>query len=590
MDDTLDVLLAKVGYGRFHTTLLVLCGFGWLADNMWLQTVAIILPRVQEHFDVDDKWIGTLSSSLFTGMMLGSFFWGSYSDSRGRRLPYTLTLAITSVFGILSSFAFSFWSLCVLLFLLGFGVGGNMPTDGALYLEFLPREYHYLLTFMSVFFSFGAVFASILGYIILPSTSCPEPTAEIPLPGCDLAVQNRGWRIMLFSTGIITLLMLAARSFCLRLPETPKFLLNNNKHEETIIVLQDIAKMNGTGYVDIQTSDLHGGQQRSGANDDGTHDEDDDYDDQDTSESAGLLKTTNRSTTTNQEMTDKSSPVPPPILTVDTMDSEDIATAAAAAAAAKTTATETTTHHRNSRQFDEEEMDAHTAAAHALPFLPDESTRSSQPPHASSLDTTNSWTILMSDKWRLTLFLIWGIWTFTAMSFTMFNVFLPKYLETLGFEGEAAPTRKDVYWEYMIYSIAGVPGSVMASFMIETRLGRKGTMAFSAFGSAIALFLFSIIDSRATMLVSSSSVSFLATLLYAVIYGYTPEVFDTAVRGTAVGTASGLGRIAGIISPIVSGILLTINTALPLYVSVAGFVIVGVCILLLPYETRSSAK
>ncbi|KAI8340609.1 major facilitator superfamily domain-containing protein [Chlamydoabsidia padenii] len=544
VDDALDAILAKVGYGRFHTILLILCGFGWLADNMWLQTVAIILPRVQEHYDVDDKWIGTLSSSLFTGMMLGSFFWGSFSDSRGRRLPYTMTLAITSVFGILSSFAFSFWSLCVLLFLLGFGVGGNMPTDGALYLEFLPKEYHYLLTFMSVFFSFGAVFASILGYIILPSTSCPEPTMETPLPTCDLATQNRGWRYMLFSVGIITLLMLTARSFCLRLPETPKYLLNNNKHQETIIVLQDIAKMNGKGHVDIQTSDLQARGQRTDNNtsdkDDG--DEDDSYglDEQD-----GLLAAATQHTTNNTRGTD----------------SEDIALTA--------TAFESTTQHRNSRQFDEEERRDHWVSP------------------ASPPNTMDSWSILMNNKWRRTLFLVWGIWTFTAMSFTMFNVFLPKYLETLGFEGEATPTRKDVYWDYMIYSIAGVPGSVMASYMIETRLGRKGTMAFSAFGSALALFLFSIIDSRMTMLISSSSVSFLATLLYAVIYGYTPEVFDTSVRGTAVGTSSGLGRVAGIISPIASGILLTINTALPLYVSVVGFILVGICIILLPYETRS---
>jgi MFS family permease len=124
--------------------------------------------------------------------------------------------------------------------------------------------------------------------------------------------------------------------------------------------------------------------------------------------------------------------------------------------------------------------------------------------------------------------------------------------------------------------------------MIETRLGRKGTMAVSAFGSAVALFVFSIISSRITMLLSSSAVSFLATLLYAVIYGYTPEVFTTEVRGTAVGTASALGRIAGIISPIVSGILLTVSTVLPLYVSVVGFVLVGGCVMLLPVETKKA--
>ena len=126
--------------------------------------------------------------------------------------------------------------------------------------------------------------------------------------------------------------------------------------------------------------------------------------------------------------------------------------------------------------------------------------------------------------------------------------------------------------------------------MIETRLGRKGTMALSSFGSSLSLFLFSIISSRVTMLLSSSAVSFLATLLYAVIYGYTPEVFDTNVRGTAVGTSSGLSRVAGIISPIVCGILFTIAAPLPLYVSIIGFGIVGICVILLPYETRGMRK
>ncbi|CAO3576593.1 unnamed protein product [Absidia cylindrospora] len=592
VDDTLDALLARVGYGRFHTTLLILCGFGWLADNMWLQTVAIILPRVQDHFKVDDKWIGTVSSSLFTGMMFGSFFWGSYSDTRGRKLPYTMTLAITSVFGILSSFAFSFWSLCVLLFFLGFGVGGNMPTDGALYLEFLPKEYHYLLTFMSVFFSFGAVFASILGYIILPSTSCPEPTPDILAPECDVATQNRGWRILLFSVGMLTLFMMAARSFCLRLPETPKFLLNNNKHRETIIVLQDIAKMNGNDHVDIQTSDLHDQKQQrdslsnSGNSDTGSSDRHyDDYDDDGDrhgmNEQDGLLASphfTNKST--DQGATDSTPPssFSPPSL--DSTATGAAFTAEAPTTAAATTTTTATTYHRNGRTLDEENG-IRTLDINSPPPQDD----LVSPSHQSN---ANSWSILLSYKWRRTILLIWGIWTFTSMAFTMFNVFLPKYLESLGYEGETPPTRKDVYWDYMIYSMAGVPGSVMASYMIETRLGRKGTMAFSAFGSAMALFLFSVIKSRTAMLLSSSSVSFLATLLYAVIYGYTPEVFDTVIRGTAVGSASGFGRVAGIASPILSGVLFTVKAVLPLYVSVVGFVFVGICIILLPLETRSS--
>ncbi|RCH83774.1 hypothetical protein CU098_006068 [Rhizopus stolonifer] len=460
----------------------------------------------KKHYSVPDKWIGTLSSSLFAGMTFGAFFWGSYSDSRGRKLPYTMTLAITTLFGLISSFTFNFASLCFTLFFLGFGVGGNMPTDGALYLEFLPREYHYLLTFMSVFFSFGAVFASVLGYMILPNWSCPE-TAE----PCDVQTQNKGWRILLFSVSVVTFVMLLLRSLWVKLPETPKFLMSQDRHNETIIVLQDIAKING-GSVQIEREELpdmrrrHPNSPPQGTNDD-------DYD----------LSQTNH-------MDDNEDDVNRVLLSSGQHGVEEIV-------------------------IEEKEK------GQALRSL-------------------------LSPQWRRTTLLIWAIWTITSVAYTMFNVFLPKFLETLGFEGEAMPSREQVYWDYMIYSLAGVPGSVIASWLIETRLGRKGTMAVSAFGSSLSLFIFSIINSRFTMVISSSTVSFLATLLYAVIYGYTPEVFDTNVRGTAVGTASGLGRIAGIASPVVSGILLTINTSLPLYVSVIGFGIVSLCVVLLPFETR----
>lgn len=75
--------------------------------------------------------------------------------------------------------------------------------------------------------------------------------------------------------------------------------------------------------------------------------------------------------------------------------------------------------------------------------------------------------VLFSEKWRTTTILVWAIWTFTAVAFTMFNVFLPKYLEMLGFAGEEPPTRADVYWDYMIYSIAGVPGSVVCTWLVH---------------------------------------------------------------------------------------------------------------------------
>ena len=44
---------------------------------------------------------------------------------------------------------------------LGFGVGGNLPVDGALFLEFLPFASGSLLTMLSVWWPVGQLIASL---------------------------------------------------------------------------------------------------------------------------------------------------------------------------------------------------------------------------------------------------------------------------------------------------------------------------------------------------------------------------------------------------------------------------------------------
>lgn len=99
---------------------------------MWLQCIAVILPRVQRHWQIGDNSIGFLSSCIFLGMMLGAWAWGTYSDSQGRTPAFNLTLLVTSIFGLGAALAPSFGWLCLALFGLGTGVGGSMPTDGTL--------------------------------------------------------------------------------------------------------------------------------------------------------------------------------------------------------------------------------------------------------------------------------------------------------------------------------------------------------------------------------------------------------------------------------------------------------------------------
>ncbi|EEB94899.1 hypothetical protein MPER_06213, partial [Moniliophthora perniciosa FA553] len=78
--------------------------------------------------------------------------------------------------------------------------------------------------------------------------------------------------------------------------------------------------------------------------------------------------------------------------------------------------------------------------------------------------------------------------------------------------------------------------------------------------------------------------------MYAVLYGWTPDIFGTEVRGTACGIASALSRVGGMIAPILGGTLLVISRSVPVYTSVVVFVLSGLCVLMLKVEESSHGR
>lgn len=170
---------------------------------------------------VPDSLIGALSSSMFAGMMIGAVGWGTCSDIIGRSAAFNATLFFTSLFGMLASFSRSFWMLCALQFLLGSAVGvsysatltqsdviaelpgkGSMPTDGTLLLEHMPGDKQYLVTALSVFFSFGSVLSAFVGLLMIPKHSC------LPNQPCDISTDNKGWQYMFVSLSLIVCMCL----------------------------------------------------------------------------------------------------------------------------------------------------------------------------------------------------------------------------------------------------------------------------------------------------------------------------------------------------------------------------------------------
>lgn len=185
------------------------------------------LPSLSAEFGVSEKTVRYTTSSLFVGLCCGSFFWGIGSDIMGRRIAFNVTLLITAVFGIASSYASSWGGVCVLYGALGFGVGGNLPVDGALFLEFLPDASSSLLTLLSVWWPIGQLVSSLFAWLFI---------AHWP--------PEQGWRHFVFTIGIVTFVMFIVRFFIFKLLESPKYLLSRGRQAEAVAVVHGIAYRN----------------------------------------------------------------------------------------------------------------------------------------------------------------------------------------------------------------------------------------------------------------------------------------------------------------------------------------------------------
>ncbi|KAJ5863697.1 uncharacterized protein N7529_005613 [Penicillium soppii] len=213
--------LQDIGMGRYQWQLFFLCGFGWTADNLWLQGVALTLTPISYEFGISSTWVRFTTCALFLGLCLGASFWGVASDIVGRRLAFNTTLFLAGAFGLAAGGGPSWIGTCALFACLGLGVGGNLPVDGALFLEFLPFVSGNMLTMLSVWWPIGQLIGSLLAWAYIPNYSCTG------YEGCTRE-KNMGWRYLVLTLGAITF-----------------FLLSRGRQDEAVASVHGIAYKNG---------------------------------------------------------------------------------------------------------------------------------------------------------------------------------------------------------------------------------------------------------------------------------------------------------------------------------------------------------
>ncbi|RLN42080.1 Synaptic vesicle 2-related protein [Panicum miliaceum] len=108
-----------------------------------------------------------------------------------------------------------------------------------------------------------------------------------------------------------------------------------------------------------------------------------------------------------------------------------------------------------------------------------------------------------------------------------------------------------LYKNVFISSFAEIPGSLMSAMVVD-RFGRRLSMASMLFTSCV--FLFPLVFSRTDILtrISLFGARLCISASFTIVCIYAPEIYPTAVRTTGIGIASSVGRIGGILCPLVA--------------------------------------
>ncbi|KAG5746022.1 hypothetical protein H9Q69_006626 [Fusarium xylarioides] len=232
----LNRAIQDLGMGRYQWELFVVIGFGWASDNLWPIVTSLILTPVANEFSVSNPPYLTLAQNI--GLLGGAIFWGFGCDVFGRKWAFNITLGLTAIWGLISASAPNFAAIGIFDALWSFGVGGNLPVDSAIFLEFLPASHQYLLTILSIDWAIAQVIGTLIAWPLLGNYTCEQDTV------CRRK-DNMGWRYFTITVGGLTLLMFLARFVLFKIYESPKYLMSKGRDEEAVRVVHTVAKKNG---------------------------------------------------------------------------------------------------------------------------------------------------------------------------------------------------------------------------------------------------------------------------------------------------------------------------------------------------------
>ncbi|EZA47348.1 Synaptic vesicle glycoprotein 2B [Ooceraea biroi] len=177
---------------------------------------------------------GILNAITYVGMVLSGFIWGYLADVKGRKKVILYGYLADGICNVLAGFSQNFETLVFFKFLSGIIVSGPHATLMAYCAEFYGAEGRAKIPILVGFsVQFGCVVNAALAWLVVP-----QPWSFSIWDG---AFVYNSWRIFLSLCGVPTLIGVVCLCF---FPESPKFLMTQDRNEEALEVFKRIFSVN----------------------------------------------------------------------------------------------------------------------------------------------------------------------------------------------------------------------------------------------------------------------------------------------------------------------------------------------------------
>lgn len=149
--------------------LLYVAGLGWLFDAMDIGLLSFIIAALKEDWGLTPQQMGLIGSVNSIGMAVGALVFGILADKIGRKQVFIITLLLFSIGSGVSAFATTLMIFLILRFLIGMGLGGELPVASTLVSESVAaHERGKVIVLLESFWAGGFIVAAVIAYFVIP--------------------------------------------------------------------------------------------------------------------------------------------------------------------------------------------------------------------------------------------------------------------------------------------------------------------------------------------------------------------------------------------------------------------------------------